>query len=1157
MHRALIVCNSMYEADPAAFTELRGPRADGVHLVRALTDPETGLFAEDGVQSLFEFPASKILHEAEKFYGGAGPDDVALFYYSGHGYRQDGQLFLCARDTKAKYMESTAVPDSALNRVLNRSRARAKILILDCCYSGAFKGPPDAERLAGRGRYILAATSPVHQAKDAEDGQQLSTYTRWLIDALRRGADDRDGDGLVDLDDLHSYLDAIAEDGPRPFRIWTGSGVIPIARRRLARELRDEPATPAAAAAAAATEPEVVPFLDRLTALTSYHPDRLSAFRRDMKQDAELGLPERLSATDFLHAALLMRDGRLTMAGALLFGERPAAVFPAAVIQCTHIRGRDKNGLIDSRTLRGTLPEQIVKAQEFVARLATRGEEPVEGAARSRTVFAYPMITVREVVANAVVHRDYEQHEQCVHVRVFTDRVEVSSPGAWVGRGLGPGELRRIGELTSESRRRNFRLADVLGWMKLVEGEGAGLHRAVHECREDGFREPTVSEADGMVTVTIYPRDDEPGATPAARTVFAGDVVHGDKLVSVATARYTDRVFAAGPVRPVTVAGAERERVRDTFVPPPGWPEWVEPFRSTRTLVMTANPGVGATTAALALLMAVGAGELVRIDAPAGLGALADWLRHGPAGTGYLLDGLAPGEVIDEAVLGAIAAALTSAGSWLLIVAGEDVSGIEAAPFTVHLAVPAPLPEVFRAHLGAAATEEGVQWATEHLASVTNVRDAVALAEIIDRATEPGGEFDRDEAARRWESRAESEVQSWFADLADADLRTLAIAIAVLGGLPYDRVSAAAVALFRRVDGSARAAGVPAFSSPRGRRLQDVRAHLEVSVVRTRYGRAPVELVSFDDPSVAPKVIRHVWREYDVIRVPLLEWLTDLARDESEPVRVFAATALGMIATQSFEFVVDAVAVPWATGTDRRLREAVVTAFRLAILDNAVGGRIPAVIAGWRADRNSPEARATAALAYGAGLGATDLGGALSALGGLTEDAPEVVADAVGAAMAQLAKDGGRDALDVIDALARWSSGRSRSAGSELAFTVLAATTATVAADQDEDVVWPLLLLLTRDLPEARSVVAGLWARTLDSPLTFERMRGVLRDWAVLAEKQAGVEEAFLRFLRLVAATSPRVGSLVRGSVTAWSRDSAVEMSPALAERMAAVIDES
>ncbi|MDG4759084.1 tetratricopeptide repeat protein [Micromonospora sp. WMMD710] len=530
MYRALLVCNSVYEADPRLHS-LHGPRTDGRLLGAALTDDEMGMFATAQVTILFDASRSEIAEAANRFFSDAEPDDVVLFYFSGHGRSRNQKLYLCARDTVAGLLPGTAVSNDTLNDIIGDSVARAKVIVLDCCHSGAFKGPVAVERLlAGKGRFVLTATAAFESAADADGDDLPSPFTSALVNGLLHGADDKDGDGAVDLADLYAYLQGALHGSSEPRHRFDGFGNVPIARRPVpAADEIPEQRLSSGSLSASADEADH-PFLDGTTSATVLSPRRVSRFRSAMRRDVGRPVPRRGSAADFMRAALLMREGRLTRAGALLFGEDPTAVVPTATVQCTHFHGPGKDAPMDKRTLGGTIPEQITQARDFVADLAQLGEAPTADGAVTERVYRYPMIAVREIIANALVHRDYQHREMCVHVRVFSDRIEVTSPGVWSGADLADGERQPLSELRGESRQRNFWLAHVLSWNKLVESEGAGIPRAVRDCHQHGSAEPVVVRSGEAVTVTIFPRapltHDSPQALvdnlPLGSAVFEG-----------------------------------------------------------------------------------------------------------------------------------------------------------------------------------------------------------------------------------------------------------------------------------------------------------------------------------------------------------------------------------------------------------------------------------------------------------------------------------------------------------------------------------------------------------------------------------------------------------------------------------------------------------
>ena len=62
-----------------------------------------------------------------------------LLYFSCHGIKdEDGQLYFAATNTRRKLLDATAISAHFENRVMFRSRSRKQLLLLDCCYSGAF-----------------------------------------------------------------------------------------------------------------------------------------------------------------------------------------------------------------------------------------------------------------------------------------------------------------------------------------------------------------------------------------------------------------------------------------------------------------------------------------------------------------------------------------------------------------------------------------------------------------------------------------------------------------------------------------------------------------------------------------------------------------------------------------------------------------------------------------------------------------------------------------------------------------------------------------------------------------------------------------------------------------------------------------------------------
>lgn len=249
VYRALLIGNSTFPHDPSNLQTLEGPVNDIALLRDALTDPATGLFDRHDVRLVPERTMSELLLELERFFATASRADCLLLFYSGHGLlTTSNQLMLAARDTRTDSLLATTVSASAINAMIEASPAQTTVIVLDCCYSGAFKGSDLPRSLAGSGRYLLTSTRSGQLAQDADRRNATSFFTTHLVEGLQAGAPDRDGDGYVDLDDLYEYVHRrLAETGRQiPQRTFAGGGDVMVARRAPVRSAPSTVALPAA-----------------------------------------------------------------------------------------------------------------------------------------------------------------------------------------------------------------------------------------------------------------------------------------------------------------------------------------------------------------------------------------------------------------------------------------------------------------------------------------------------------------------------------------------------------------------------------------------------------------------------------------------------------------------------------------------------------------------------------------------------------------------------------------------------------------------------------------------------------------------------------------------------------------------------------------------
>src|SRR5829696_3758272 len=211
---ALVLATETY-GDPS-LRQLRAPARDIKDLTDVLADPEIGGFA---VTSVIDKAAHEIRLAIEEFLDDRRPDDLLLLYLSCHGLVDPRRrLFFAASDTLKNRLAATGVEAQWLLDQLDDCRARRQIVILDCCFSGAFantaKGDADlglAERFnaAGRGRVVLTASRGSEYSFEGEPvpGSTMpgSIFTSALVDGMRSGAADLDKDGLISVDDAYAY----------------------------------------------------------------------------------------------------------------------------------------------------------------------------------------------------------------------------------------------------------------------------------------------------------------------------------------------------------------------------------------------------------------------------------------------------------------------------------------------------------------------------------------------------------------------------------------------------------------------------------------------------------------------------------------------------------------------------------------------------------------------------------------------------------------------------------------------------------------------------------------------------------------------------------------------------------------------------------------
>lgn len=212
---ALLIGISEYQP---GLNALPGAVQDIKAMQRVLQHSEMGDFANADI-TVLENPRRQKMEEAiETLFSGRQKDDLVLLYFSGHGIKDEsGRLYLATSQTrkhpKGELIQTTATAASLIHGMMENSRSRRQVIILDCCFSGAFAEGMKAKddnsvdiknQLGGEGRAVLTSSTSTQYSFEQE-GADLSVYTRYIVEGIEKGAADTDNDGMISVDELHEY----------------------------------------------------------------------------------------------------------------------------------------------------------------------------------------------------------------------------------------------------------------------------------------------------------------------------------------------------------------------------------------------------------------------------------------------------------------------------------------------------------------------------------------------------------------------------------------------------------------------------------------------------------------------------------------------------------------------------------------------------------------------------------------------------------------------------------------------------------------------------------------------------------------------------------------------------------------------------------------
>lgn len=200
-------------------------------------------------------------------------------------------------------------------------------------------------------------------------------------------------------------------------------------------------------------------------------------------------------------------NDKLTMSAILTFAQYPQAYFPRLCITAIAVPGNqlgdvnsDNVRFIDNVRIDGTISQMLESAVSFVYRNMSIKTKVDPQSGKRIDKEEYPLEAIREVILNALVHRDYSIHTEGMPIQLimYKNRIEVINPGGLYGRI----KIDQLGKIQPDTR--NPQLATILEDVGITENRYSGIPTIRRVLKNANLPEPVFEEIRGTFKVTIY-----------------------------------------------------------------------------------------------------------------------------------------------------------------------------------------------------------------------------------------------------------------------------------------------------------------------------------------------------------------------------------------------------------------------------------------------------------------------------------------------------------------------------------------------------------------------------------------------------------------------------------------------------------------------------
>lgn len=177
---------------------------------------------------------------------------------------------------------------------------------------------------------------------------------------------------------------------------------------------------------------------------------------------------------DYSSLELVTKDKKVTNAGLLLSDQ---GILVQSRIFCTRWKGLIKGSIdgdaIDDKEYNGSIIALLENAETFIKNHSKISWE-ILGMKRVE-IADYPVRAVREAIVNAIIHRDYQIIGSEIHIDMYDNRLEITSPGGMIDGSL----VQNLDITKISSMRRNRIISDIFNRLHFMERRGSGLTRIV------------------------------------------------------------------------------------------------------------------------------------------------------------------------------------------------------------------------------------------------------------------------------------------------------------------------------------------------------------------------------------------------------------------------------------------------------------------------------------------------------------------------------------------------------------------------------------------------------------------------------------------------------------------------------------------------------